>query len=350
VMLAKAEHPERAFIASEALIRLKGSDKLAGLKNELAAVLDASRGKPELLALVEQLDVKDRNEDVLKVALANPADGSAADAIRILVNRRATDLIEQAMAGPEAEKLARALGASTSNKQILEVLTGMVSDTKRPLAVRRAAVRALAMGREGGRFVLEQMKGEKLDPLLQQTAADALLTSTNRELRDQASKMLKLPPTKDGQPLPSIEELVRIKGKPESGAVVFNTVCAQCHQVSGQGTNFGPGLTEIGDKLGKDGLYTSILYPSAGIEHSYEGHILKIKGGDEVVGILVGETESEVTLRIAGGLVNSYKKGDVLGHRIQKESIMPEELQKGMTVQELVDLVEYLTTLKKAGR
>jgi hypothetical protein len=30
-----------------------------------------------------------------------------------------------------------------------------------------------------------------------------------------------------------------------------------------------------------------------------------------------------------------------------KESIMPEDLQKGMTVQELADLVEYLQTLKK---
>ena len=350
VMLAKAEHPERVFIASEALVRLKGSSKLAGLKPQVAAVLDASRGKPELVALVEQLDIKDRNEDVLAVALAHPSDPAAANAVRILVGNGATGLIEKAMAGPEAEKLAKALGASTSNKQIMEVLTGMVGDAKRPLAVRRAAVRALVTGREGGRFVLEQMKGERLDPLLRQTAADALLTSTNRELRDQASKVLKLPPTKDGQPLPSIQELVRMKGKPESGAVVFNTVCAQCHQVSGQGTNFGPALTEIGEKLGKDGLYTAILYPSAGVEHGYEGHVVRIKGGDEVVGILVGETQDELTLRIAGGLVNSYKKSDVTARRVQKESIMPEELQKGMTVQELADLVEYMTTLKKAGR
>jgi putative heme-binding domain-containing protein len=320
------------------------------LKDQVASVLDATRGKPEFLDLVEQLDIKDRNEDVLRVALAT-SDQSSASAIRLLVRNGATKLIEQAMSGPDAEKLARALGASTSDRRIMEVLTGMVTDTKRPINVRRAAVRALGMGREGGQFLIEQMRGEKLDADLQQAASNALLTSTNREVRDHASTLLKLPPTKDGQPLPPIQELVRMKGKPETGAIVFNTVCSQCHQVSGQGTNFGPALTEIGDKLGKDGLYTAILYPSAGVEHGYEGHVVKIKGGDEVVGLLVGETETELTLRIAGGIVNTYRKSDVLAHRIQKESIMPEELQKGMTVQELTDLVEYMTTLKKpAGK
>ena len=72
----------------------------------------------------------------------------------------------------------------------------------------------------------------------------------------------------------------------------------------------------ISDKLGKDGLYTAILYPSAGIEHGYEGHVVKIKGGDEIVGIRVGETQDELTLRIAGGLVNSYKKSDVTARRV----------------------------------
>jgi putative membrane-bound dehydrogenase-like protein len=348
VTLAKADHPERAFVAAEALVRLKGSAKLAGLKDQVASVLNATRGKPEFLDLVEQLDIKDRNEDVLRVALST-SDQSSASAIRLLVRNGATQMIERAMAGPGAEKLARALGASTSERRIMEVLTEMVGDVKRPVNVRRAAVRALGMGREGGQFLIEQIRSEKLDADLQQAASDALLTSTNREIREQASKLLKLPPTKDGQPLPSIQELVRMKGKPESGAVVFNTVCAQCHQVAGQGTNFGPALTEIGDKLGKDGLYTAILYPSAGVEHHYEGHVVKIKGGDEVVGILVGETQDELTLRIAGGIVTSYPKTAITSRRIQKESIMPEELQKGMTVRELADLVEYMTTLKKAA-
>ena len=52
-------------------------------------------------------------------------------------------------------------------------------------------------------------------------------------------------------------------------------------------------------------------------------------------------------LRIAGGTVQTLKKSDILARRIQKESIMPENLPQGLTTQELADVVEYLTTLKK---
>ncbi len=48
-----------------------------------------------------------------------------------------------------------------------------------------------------------------------------------------------------------------------------------------------------------------------------------------------------------GGIVQPIRKSDIKDRRVMKESIMPEDLQKGLTVQELVDLVEYLQTLKK---
>jgi putative heme-binding domain-containing protein len=94
-------------------------------------------------------------------------------------------------------------------------------------------------------------------------------------------------------------------------------------------------------------MFTSILFPSAAIEHNYQGQILKLKNGDQVVGIIASETETELSLRISGGIVTPYKKTDIASRREQKESIMPEDLQKGMTSQELVDVVEYLATLKK---
>ena len=75
--------------------------------------------------------------------------------------------------------------------------------------------------------------------------------------------------------------------------------------------------------------------------------IVKVKGGDELVGIVQSETADELQLRIAGGIVTPILKSNIISRRPQKESIMPEDLQKGMTAQELVDLVDYLMTLKK---
>ena len=139
------------------------------------------------------------------------------------------------------------------------------------------------------------------------------------------------------------------KGDAVAGERVFNSPtvgCANCHRINGQGTDFGPDLSEIGTKLGKDALYESILDPSAGISFGYEAWQLELKDGENAYGLLVSETEAELALKTIGGIVTHYKKSEILKREKQKLSIMPSGLQQGMSRQELVDLVEYLTTLK----
>ena len=99
-------------------------------------------------------------------------------------------------------------------------------------------------------------------------------------------------------------------------------------------------------KLGKDALYEAILEPSAGISFGYEGWQLFLKNGDEASGLLVSETPDELAIKAVGGIVSRYKKSDVTARTQQRLSLMPADLQKTMSAQDLVDLVEYLTTLK----
>jgi putative heme-binding domain-containing protein len=117
--------------------------------------------------------------------------------------------------------------------------------------------------------------------------------------------------------------------------------------VRGEGTDFGPSLSEIGTKLGKDALYESILDPSAGISFGYEAYQLTLKNGDEAYGIIVSETPDELSLKGINGIVTRYKKSDLTNRVKQKLSAMPAGLQQTMSTRELVDLVEYLSTLKK---
>ena len=49
-----------------------------------------------------------------------------------------------------------------------------------------------------------------------------------------------------------------------------------------------------------------------------------------------------------GGIVTRFKKADIATRAKQKLSSMPTNLTQAMTDQEFVDLVEYLSTLKKA--
>jgi len=62
--------------------------------------------------------------------------------------------------------------------------------------------------------------------------------------------------------------------------------------------------------------------------------------------LIASETETDLSIKAPGGVVLSYKKADIAGRTKQALSIMPAGLQALMSPDELVDLVEYLTTLK----
>ena len=66
-----------------------------------------------------------------------------------------------------------------------------------------------------------------------------------------------------------------------------------------------------------------------------------------VTGILTSESPDEVTIKTADAVVRKLSRDDIDLIEKQKLSLMPEGLQKNMTADELISLVEYLLTLKK---
>jgi putative heme-binding domain-containing protein len=118
--------------------------------------------------------------------------------------------------------------------------------------------------------------------------------------------------------------------------------------VNGQGIDYGPGLSEIGDKLSRDALYKSILHPSEGISFGYEGYTVELTDGSTVTGYILSKTEDELKLRMYGGMTNTYPMSEVARVEQMEQSLMFDNLERSMTQQELVDLVEYLTTLRNA--
>ena len=122
--------------------------------------------------------------------------------------------------------------------------------------------------------------------------------------------------------------------------------CIGCHQVKGQFINFGPDLSLIGNKLSKDGLFTAVLYPSAAIEHSFNGVTITTKAGAQVVGYIISDTAEELVLKIAGGAQQSVKKADITKREEMKQSLMAPGLAAAIGPQGLVDLVTWLQTLK----
>ncbi len=352
--LAQPIEPDKLNTMIEALSRLGPEAVNANprLKDALGRVLAATRGTPQFVTLVQQFKLADQNAGLLEVAAKNPMDESGVTALQLVLASGDTTALSAALTGKDAvaaTKLVEALG-NTGSKQIPALLLPLVPDAKRDVAVRKQSVRALARTQDGAAALLKLAREDQLPADLKFTASAELNAVRWPELKAEAAKLLPLPPGQGDKALPPVAELLAMKGDAKRGAEVFSreTVgCAKCHIVNGQGVDFGPALSEIGTKLGRDALLESILDPSAGISFGFEAWSVETKAGEEVFGLIVSETGEEVSVKTVGGAVTKFKKADIARRQQSKLSIMPAGLQQAMTAQELADLLEYLTLLKK---
>ena len=178
-------------------------------------------------------------------------------------------------------------------------------------------------------------------------AAGAIARSPDQGLRNAAKGKFRVPAAAGAEKLPPVAELIAMKGNAANGKPVYTkAACITCHKVKGEGIDFGPALTEIGNKLSVEAMYESILFPNAGISHGFHGLAIKTKQGGIFSGYSTGETEAELTLRLPGGVQQAIKKSDITSREEMEISLMPPGLAGAMTEQELIDLVAYLQSLK----
>jgi putative heme-binding domain-containing protein len=351
---ASSAPADRRAVNLEALSRLKGLDLDAnpGVKAVVLKLLDQVQGTTEFVEIVRDFHIQGQTQPLLAIAEKAPAGPDAAEAMRLVLAAPDTNALQAALEGTNAAAIVEALG-NTGEKAIVPWLGPIVPDLSKPVSVRKKAVQALVKIQDGAAALLAMARKQELPADLRLLASAELNAIRWEPLKQEAAELLPPPKTQNSQPLPPISELVKLKGNAEQGAIVFRreTVgCYKCHQVNGQGIDFGPNLSEIGTKLAKDAIYESILDPSAGISFGYEAWQLEFKNGDDALGLITSETSDEVALKAVGGIVTRYKKADISRRTKQKLSIMPAGLEQTMSANDLVDLVGYLASLKKPAQ
>jgi putative heme-binding domain-containing protein len=344
-------------VALEALQRLKGMDLEANpaLKGAVLKVLESTRGTAQFVEIVRDFSLAGQEAGLLEVAEKLSGESAGAESVRLLLQGEGRSMLRAALgpstSSPAAARrlaLAKAL-ANAADPAGLPLLTELLLDPAADGALRATAVHGLASSQAGAREVLKLSEAGKLDDATRNTASLALAQSRWPDIRSEAARVLPPPRAADGGVLPTIGELVRMRGDAVEGGKVFRgekAACIKCHRVGTEGVDFGPGLSEIGTKLARQAILESILDPSAGIAFGYEAWSVETRGGDEEFGIIASETAEELALKQQTGVVLRLKKLEVTRREKQKLSVMPSGLAQLLTRQELIDLVEYLTTLK----
>jgi quinoprotein glucose dehydrogenase len=121
--------------------------------------------------------------------------------------------------------------------------------------------------------------------------------------------------------------------------------CMRCHKIGEQGGDAGPALSDVGAKKDRAFMLESILYPNKQIAQGFESLIVKQKSGKTVVGILKKETEKELELNVPPEGIVKIAKDDVASSK-RGQSLMPEELGKILSKQDIRNLVEFLASQK----
>ncbi len=345
--LLDGNHPQQSYIDAVTLLQL--DDKIAQtpiVKKALANGLENTRGTPLYIDLVRKFKLKDRNEELLALSEQSNDESTKADAIRLLLESGGTSIITNALSQNDdiSGQMINMLGKVNSDAS-RKLLGQFVINKNNSLALRKEAVSALATGRNGEASLLDLVKNKKLPADLEGLATDVFTKTHRKDLKEEAAKYL--PISLKTVKLPPVEELMKMPGNADSGAIAFATYCGSCHQVKDKGIAFGPDLSEIGSKLSKEGLFTAILEPSAGISFGFEGYAFKLKTGASLSGYIASQTEDEISIKMIGGIIEKYKKSDILSKTVYDQSLMPEGLGEGMGAQQLVNVVAYLTTLKR---
>jgi putative heme-binding domain-containing protein len=279
----------------ETLVRLERFD-VSGNEKWKGAVqryVQSQRSQEGYFDLVEQFLVKTELPELLRLVEKDPTSAQSAKSVQLLFRFG------------EQKELSKLL--SSSNKKKANAIATLLSFVKTPQAKK----------------LLAQYKSLNDPATTVGNGAPALLSS-----------------------LEDIDALARRTGNPTQGKAVFQKFCFACHKAGKLGIDFGPGLSEIGDKLPKSELLLAIVKPNAGISFDYEGWTIQTKEGSFLAGI-VSESERNLIVRMAGGVSQEIKKTDVAKRNKMKASLMPEGLHLAMSEGELVDLIEFLSSLKK---
>lgn len=337
-------------VAIEALSRLKGMDLEANpaLKAAVLRVVESTRGTPQFVELIRDFKLQGQEQALLDYALSHPTDSAGTEAMRLLLAQPDLSKIKEALKGAKVAELVEVLGNS-NDRRGLPLLESVLLDPSVALPLRERTTRALSKSRDGAALLLRHAGAGTLPAELKGVASEELQRARWPEIQEQAARILR-PTASSRTPLPPISELITRRGDRARGEAVFfseKVNCAGCHQVGNRGKDYGPRLSEIGVKLGKDALYTAILDPNAGISFGFETWQLEFKDGEEASGLIASETEEEIALKAPGGIVTRYKKSTLAKRQKLKTSTMPGGLEQAMTLQELVDLVEYVSELGK---
>ncbi len=343
-------------------VRAKGADAKAALKKDrdLFVQMFERRPGPVGHAVVHLLAV-----------LGLPNNATAADALkraeRIAANRKADasvradalDLLALANSDREARLLESLLDPQEpDNVQIAAVraLTSVRGGNVGPLLLAKwngmsAPVRAeatntlLSGGSDRVLLLLEAVKNGHVQTWQLDPYKPRLFMDSDPAVRQLARALFEQSSAQREQVLKEYQAALNIRGDVARGRETFTRVCSKCHALDGVGVAVGPNLGTVRNHPAS-GLLVDIIQPSKSVEQGYETYVVELASGDIMDGIMSAQTPATITLKQEQGRETVIARQDIKTMRVSKVSMMPEGLEKQISISQMADLLTFLRAVR----
>ena len=132
------------------------------------------------------------------------------------------------------------------------------------------------------------------------------------------------------------------------GKELITKHCLICHKLNEEGHEVGPNFVEVANTP-DDGMLQEILAPSRKIDPQFRNFVVETVDGKVINGVIASESATSVTLRQQEGKSETILRKDIDAMNASDVSLMPADLYKSITPQDLADLLGYLRSELKGS-
>ena len=368
--LTKEQNPEiRLRIQSALQVGLTGKWRSLQNGGEFEAAVKTLLERPESQVLgLKLIAIVRRPADVARVVAVLEQPSAPAEirqeSLRTLgvlpgtASVQALEKLLQTAQAPDQKAIVQALGKQSEQPRrngpnpAFSTLTKLVTDGNRDTELRLEAALALASGRQGSVWLMDNIASKEIPGVVLAEVARTLRSSAFQDVRKRAMALPLSAVRLDPKKLPDVKTILAMRGDVKRGeqlmaASLKNELqCLKCHTVNSQGGKIGPDLSAIGKKASRENLIESILLPDKAIADQFVTWNVESNSGQLWAGLLIEETADHLLLRNASGPDMRIDKKNIASRTKSPNSLMPTGLISFMTDADLVDLVEYMLTLQ----
>ncbi|MGY8770054.1 MAG: PVC-type heme-binding CxxCH protein [Pirellulales bacterium] len=143
------------------------------------------------------------------------------------------------------------------------------------------------------------------------------------------------------------QDAIALKGDVSLGKSLFKKNCSACHLLEGIGHQVGPDLTALTNRA-PEAMLIAILDPNRAVEEKYRSYQVATDKGKVISGTIKTQTSTSITIVAEEGKTHVLLRNEIEELVASGKSMMPEGVEKLLSVQDMANLLGYLSQAQSA--